>query len=103
MRGNLKRGLALVRRRTQRGEPIRVRLYEKPGCGLCAETYRALTRIRMDIPLEIERVDIDRDAALFDRYAIRIPVLRMGERELDSAGIDEPALRRWLIERVASA
>ncbi len=96
MRGNLRRGLALVRRRTQRGPAIAVRLYEKAGCGLCAETYRALTRIRMDMPLEIERVDIEGDAALFDRYAIRIPVLRVKEAELDAAGLDDAALHRWL-------
>ena len=98
MRGDLKRGLSLIRRRTPHGEPLRVRLYEKAGCGLCAETHRALTRVRMDVPLEIERVDIEADPALFDRYAIRIPVLAAGPHELDAAGLDEPALRRWLGE-----
>ena len=73
-----------------------MRLYEKDGCGLCAEAYRALTRLRMDMPLEIERVDIARDDALFERYAIRIPVLEAGGRELDAAGLDDAALRRWL-------
>jgi len=73
-----------------------VRLYEKDGCGLCAEAYRALTRLRMDMPLEIERVDIARDDALFERYAIRIPVLEAGGRELHAAGLDDAALRRWL-------
>jgi hypothetical protein len=52
----------------------------------------------MDAPLDIERVDIERDASLFDRYAIRIPVLRIGERELDVAGLDEAAIQRWLKE-----
>ena len=85
-----------MRKRTQRGDPIRVRLFEKADCGLCAETYRALTRIRMDMPLEIERVDIERDPMLVDQYAIRIPVLRVQERELDSAGLDDAAIRRWL-------
>ena len=73
-----------------------MRLYEKDGCGLCAETYRALTRVRMDLPLEIERVDITRDEALFKRYAIRIPVLGSAGDELDAAGLDDAALRRWL-------
>ena len=95
----MRRGLALVRRRTQRGPALRVQLLEKAGCGLCAEAYRALTRLRMDMPLEIERVDIESDPALFDRYAIRIPVLRVGEDELDAAGLDDQALRRWLIAR----
>jgi len=73
-------------------------LFEKPGCGLCEETYRALTRVRMQVPIEIERVDIEADPSLFDRYVIRIPVLRVGEDELDAAGLDEAALRRWLTE-----
>jgi len=83
---------------TQRGPAMVVRLYEKPGCGLCAETYRGLTRIRMDMPLQIERVDIERDPALLDRYVIRIPVLRVAERELEAAGLDDAAIRRWLVE-----
>ncbi|HEY6959371.1 MAG TPA: glutaredoxin family protein [Candidatus Limnocylindria bacterium] len=98
MRGDLRRGLALVRKRTQRGPARHVVLYEKAGCGLCAETYRALTRIRMDLPLEIERVDIEAQALLFERYAIRIPVLKVGDEELEAAGLEDAALRRWLKE-----
>lgn len=103
MRGSLRRGLALVRRRTPRGPALRIVLYEKAGCGLCAEAYRALTRVRMDVPLEIERVDIESQRALFDRYALRIPVLRVGERELDAAGLDAAALRAWLREAPSSS
>ena len=101
MRGNLRRGLSLVRRRTPRGEPIHVRFYEKAGCGLCDEAHRALTRVRMSVPIVIERIDIERDAALFDRYAIRIPVVAVGERELDAAGLDDVTLRDWLGELIA--
>ena len=93
--GNLRRGLALVRKRTPRGPARHVRFYEKRDCGLCAEAYRALTRIRMDLPLEIERIDIEREPALFDRYAIRIPVLAMGVDEIEIGGIDEGAIVRW--------
>jgi len=41
-----------VRRRTPRGPALHVRFYEKPDCGLCAEAYRALTRVRMEMPLD---------------------------------------------------
>jgi hypothetical protein len=75
---------------------VRVRLLEQPDCGLCAEVYRALRRVALDDPLEVERVDITRDPALFDRYALRIPVVTMGERELDAAGVDDRAIRTWL-------
>ena len=73
-----------------------MRFYEKVDCGLCADAYRALTRVRMRMPLEIERVDILVDPLLFDRYALRIPVLASGERELDLAGLDEGVIERWL-------
>ncbi|OLC21031.1 MAG: hypothetical protein AUH33_02620 [Chloroflexi bacterium 13_1_40CM_68_21] len=96
MRGDLRRALALVRRRTHRGPPLRVRLLEKPDCGLCAEVYRALRRVSLDIPLDIERVDVTHDEALFDRYGLRIPVVTMRERELDAAGVDDRALAAWL-------
>ncbi|TMC42072.1 MAG: glutaredoxin family protein [Chloroflexi bacterium] len=96
MRGDLRRALALVRRRTHRGPPAHVRLLERPDCGLCAEAYRALRRVSLDVPLDVERIDITSDPALFDRYALRIPVVTMGERELDAAGLDDRALRAWL-------
>ena len=96
MRGDLRRALALVRRRTHRDEPFQVRLLEKPDCGLCAEVYRALRRVALDVPLDIDRVDVTEDPALFDRYALRIPVVVVGERELDAAGLDDRALRAWL-------
>ena len=54
----------------------------------------------MEMPLDIDRIDIEREPALFDRYAIRIPVIALGVDELDVAGLDEPALRRWLVEHV---
>ena len=48
------------------------------------------------MPLDIERIDIERDPALIDRYAIRVPVIAVGQEELDVAGLEELALRRWL-------
>ena len=96
MRGDLRRALALVRRRTHRDAPVRVRLLEKPDCGLCAEAYRALRRVALDVPLEVDRVDITTDPALFDRYALRIPVVTMGERELDAGGVGDRTIRAWL-------
>lgn len=96
LRGNLRRALALARKRSPRGEPLRVTLYERAACGLCDEAHRALRRIGLDRALEIERVDIERDPALSDRYALRIPVLRVGDAELDAAGLEDGAIARWL-------
>lgn len=98
-RGDLRRALALVRRRTHRAAPVAVRLLETGGCHLCDEARRALGRIALDRPLTIERVDIGRLAARDrDRYLLRVPVLVVGDAELDAAGLEDGAIERWLQE-----
>ncbi len=91
MRGDLRRALALVRRRTFRGPALRVVLYEKKGCHLCDEAYRALRRVSLERPLDISRVQTDED-----RYVLRVPVLAVGAEELDAAGLEDGAIARWL-------
>ncbi len=71
---------------------MRVTLYERKDCGLCEEAYEALRRLR----IEVLRVDVDGDAALGERYTLRVPVLRRAGEELDAAGLDEGAIARWL-------
>ena len=75
---------------------IRLRLMERPECGLCEETLGTLRRLSRRTPLDIERVDVTRDVALLDRYVVRVPVLVVGDAELDVGGIDEAAIARWI-------
>ena len=77
---------------------IRVRLMERPDCGLCEEALGVLRRLSRRTPLDIERVDVTRDATLLDRYVVRVPVLVVGDEEFDVAGIDDAAIGRWLDE-----
>ena len=96
LRGNLRRGLALVRLRTHRGAPLTVTLYERAGCHLCDETHRVLRRIGLDRSLEIQRVDVLSDPGLERRYLVRIPVVAVGDRELDAAGLSDREIASWL-------
>jgi len=96
LRGNIRRGLALVRLRTHRAPPLPVTLYERAGCHLCEETHRALRRIGLDRALAIERVDIATDPALELRYVVRIPVVKVGEHELDAAGFADREIAAWI-------
>ena len=77
---------------------IRVRLMASPDCGLCDEALGALRRLSRRTPLDIERVDVTLDPELLGRYVVRVPVLVVGEAELEVAGIDDAAIRRWLDE-----
>jgi glutaredoxin len=85
-----------VRLRTHRAPALGVKLYERAGCHLCEETHRALRRIGLDRPLAIERVDIGTDPDLERTYLVRIPVLVVGDRELDSAGLSDREIAAWL-------
>lgn len=99
LRGDIRRALALVRRRTHRGPPLRVRLLEKPDCALCDEAHRALRRVALDRALAIERVDVTGlPEALRDRYLLRVPVLACNGEELEVAGLEDAAIARWLRE-----
>ena len=71
---------------------------EKPDCGLCDEALASLRRLTRRTPLDIERVDVTRDPTLLDRYVLRVPVLVVGDAELDAAGIEDAPIGRWLEE-----
>jgi len=75
---------------------LRVMLYERAGCHLCEETHGALLRLARGRSLAIERVDIATDAATERRYLVRIPVLAIGKRELDAAGLTDGQIAAWL-------
>ena len=77
---------------------IRVRLLERPDCGLCEDALASLRRLSRRKRLDIERVDVTRDLAVFDRYVVRVPVLMVGDAELDEGGMDEAVIGRWLDE-----
>lgn len=96
LRGNIRRGLALARLRTHRAASLPVTLYERAGCHLCEETHRALRRIGLDRPLAIGRVDIASDPVLELRYVVRIPVVKVGEHELDAAGLADREIAAWI-------
>jgi hypothetical protein len=55
----------------------KVILYTKLNCQLCQDAYLMLMEITLDIPLEIDLMDITHahNSDIHDQYAERIPVL----------------------------
>ena len=78
-------------------------LYARAGCHLCEETRTVLEALLQDRAARgfattrlVER-DIEADPALHDRYALVIPVVAIGDREVQLA--TSPArLRRLLAD-----
>lgn len=77
---------------------MKVTLYTAEGCGLCREAEHLLLRLAERIRFELEIVNIEANAALYDRYWARVPVVLVDGREVAAAPIDErrvaAALRR---------
>ena len=74
-----------------------ITLYGKPGCHLCESAETWLAELGNRYPHRLRVRDITADPALFDRYALRIPVVVVGATEYDApltAAVLERALRR---------
>ncbi len=67
-------------------------LYSRQGCHLCDDAAAALKRHG----LEFERVDVDADPELRQRYDACVPVVVIDGKERFRGRVDELLLRRLL-------
>lgn len=61
-------------------DPVRLRLYSRPGCHLCDQMRREVDELLADRPREWEVVDVDGDPELTRRYGDTLPVLLVNGR-----------------------
>ena len=77
---------------------MRLTLYQRDDCHLCDLALEELAGIRAP---EFESVFIEGDAALEQRYGIRVPVLRDEDRGIELEWpFDEDGLRGFLKSRM---
>lgn len=82
-------------------------LYARSGCHLCEETRAALEAILADraarglLAPTLQERDIEADETLHRRYAFTIPVVALGDREVELA--TSPAKLRRLLSDVLDA
>jgi len=73
-------------------------VYSKPGCHLCEDAVRVLTRFQAQTPFTLEEVNIEDDPPLFAKYGEQIPVIFFNGEFLFEYAIDESILRQKLEE-----
>jgi thiol-disulfide isomerase/thioredoxin len=56
--------------------------FSKPDCPLCDDSFPGVASLAAKFDLGIEKVDIESDAALFEKYRYRIPVVMFRGFEL---------------------
>lgn len=77
--------------------PRLIRVYTREGCHLCEDAIAIVTRVAAGVPdATVELVDIDADAALVDRYTVRVPVVEVDGTEVAEFMVDEAGLRLTL-------
>jgi hypothetical protein len=63
---------------------LNITLYTKQGCGLCDDVKLELDGLAVRYPHRLHEVDISRVPELWERYRLVIPVVRIGEMELQA-------------------
>ncbi|MBL4821694.1 MAG: glutaredoxin family protein [Gammaproteobacteria bacterium] len=71
--------------------------YTTQGCHLCEEAEELLRQLSVEHSLQWQSVDISTDPELFERYGIRIPVLRRKDTNAELGWpFDIPTLMEFL-------
>ena len=78
------------------GSEMKLVLYVRRDCHLCAEMHRDLVEIGARHPFSVELVDIDADADLVLRYGHKVPVLVGADEEICHYFLDEQQLVDFL-------
>ena len=80
---------------------VRVTLYSRHGCHLCEEMRAVVAAVERELPLEVDEVDVDGDAALATAYGDEVPVLFVNGRKAFKYRVDAAALRARLRRELA--
>jgi glutaredoxin len=75
---------------------VKVRMYSRPGCGLCDEAREVIFAVQARRAFEYEEVDVSGDDALELEYGIRIPVVCLDGRERFEIRVDPQELDELL-------
>jgi glutaredoxin len=75
-----------------------LKMYSRNSCPLCAEALEELEKLKNDMEIEIEVVDIYSDDALLEKYQLMIPVVEYGGLVLGYGKIKKDFIRKRLLD-----
>lgn len=77
---------------------IKVKMYSKVNCPLCTKAKKILEELALEIPFEIEEIDIYQDDNLLEKYQIMIPVVEINGEEVEFGIIHKEVIKDKLVE-----
>ena len=78
------------------GGTLRLTLYGRGDCHLCAEMLAALGSLRREFGFVVDVVDVDSDALLEQRFGTLVPVLMHAGTELCHYHLEAGKVRAYL-------
>ena len=60
----------------------KIEVLSKPGCHLCERVIENLRTLEKQNPFELKIVDITEDEILYKNYMLKIPVIRLDEKDV---------------------
>ena len=74
--------------------PVRVTILSREDCHLCGVVYRIAMHLQAELNIETNKVHIEGDRVLTERYGSRVPVVLLDEIEHFAGKVTEGELRR---------
>jgi glutaredoxin len=73
---------------------LSITVISKTGCHLCDHTIKILEMLKGKYEFELSILDIESDSALFDKYWVKVPVIRANDVDVYEAE-DLARLNEW--------
>ncbi len=74
-----------------------VSFYTKSGCSLCDRAMKVIAAVRMDIPFNLECIDITGSFELTETYGLHVPVVCIDGTECFRYHVSEKQFRSLLL------
>jgi glutaredoxin len=84
-----------LRRWWHRSAGVRhVVMYSRAGCHLCDDAWALLEQARARIHFTLDKIDVDKDTELVERYGSEVPVVVIDGRERFRGRVNAVLLKR---------
>jgi hypothetical protein len=80
--------------RTAMRMPVRVTILSRENCHLCEVVHRIAQHLQSELHIETNKVSIEGDRVLMERYGAKVPVILLDEVEQFEGKVTEGELRR---------
>ena len=79
--------------------PVRVTILSREDCHLCEVVHRIVLHLQLELHIITNKVSIDNDRGLIERYGARVPVILLDEIEQFEGEVAEGELRQAIKKR----